>query len=652
MTHTAKNLCSWFWCGVGTLLALLVVTPGVNALQGPSSSSDVTQVTHGWSNPKAHAGDARLLAVTFQMQPNWHVYADPVQARVFTEFTIIPTIIAPKQADTGLIFETARYPQAVGLKVEASKDPVPVFKDRFTAIVPVRVSSDAKPGELKAVVNVSFQACDDLRCLFPSEVNLSVVLEVLPTDQSTGSSDATIIELHEALLKLPHNAAGQTTQSEAGIVRFDVFGYGFEIDSRGGLGLLLMLSVAALGGALLNFTPCVLPVIPLKIMGLAQAGQSWGKTFALGVSMAVGVVGFWLALGGAIAGSVALVNTGWGQSTGFVGISAANQLFHYPWVTMSLGAIIAIMAVGMCGLFTLQPPQWVYRFRPQQNSHAGSMGFGVMTAVLSTPCTAPFMGAAAAWAAIQAPLITLWVFATIGVGMAVPYLVLSAFPKLVHRMPRTGPASELIKQGMGLLMLAAAAYFIGTGLSGLLAEPPQPPTRLYWWAVLGLVAAAGLWVMIRTWQISRSMVSRGIMTVIGVLVIIGSVWAAERFTDKGPIDWVYYTPEKLAEVRRDNKVVVLEFTAEWCLNCKALEQAVLHQPKVVAAMRPTGEPGVVPMKVDLTGGNVAGTNLLRETGRITIPWLVVQRADGTTVFASEAYTVDQVVKAIAKAREP
>ncbi len=651
MSHTAKNLRAWFWCGLGALLAMFAVTPTVQAVQGPSSSSDVTQVTYAWSNAKAHAGEARLLAVNFQLQPDWHVYADPVQARVFTEFTIIPTVVEPKQADGGLIFESARYPQSVGLKVEASKDLVPVFKDRFTVIVPVRVSDDAKPGLFKAVVNVSFQACDDLRCLFPSEVSLPVVLEVLPRDQSTGESDATIIELHETLLKLPHNTAGQSATSETGepgVVRFDVFGYGFAIDSRGGLGLLLMLSVAAVGGALLNFTPCVLPVIPLKIMGLAQAGQSWGKTFALGVSMAVGVIGFWLVLGGAIAGSVALVNTGWGQSTGFQGISAANQLFQYPWVTMSLGAIIAIMAVGMCGLFTLQPPQWVYRFRPQQNSHVGSMGFGVMTAVLSTPCTAPFMGAAAAWAALQAPLITLWVFATIGVGMAAPYLVLSAMPKLVHRMPRTGPASELIKQGMGLLMLAAAAYFVGTGLSGLLAEPPQPPTRLYWWPVMGLVAAAGLWVMIRTWRITRSIPARGIMTGVGVLMIVGSVWAAQRFTDKGPIDWVYFTPAKLAEARSGNQVVVLEFTAEWCLNCKALEQAVLSHPKVVQAMR---QQGVVPMKVDLTGGNPAGTNLLRETGRITIPWLVVQRAEGSTVFASEAYTVDQVVQAIAKARE-
>lgn len=161
-----------------------------------------------------------------------------------------------------------------------------------------------------------------------------------------------------------------------------------------------------------------------------------------------------------------------------------------------------------------------------------------------------------------------------------------------------------------------------------------------------IVAGAGVWAAARVWQISQSPTSKGVMLVVSGMMILGSFWMAERLTSPSLIDWVYYTPEKLAEVRRENKVVVLEFTAEWCLNCKALEQAVLSNGRVVKAMN---QPGVVPVKVDLTGGNAQGTNLLRETGRITIPWLVVQRADGTTVFASEAYTVDQVVRAVEEA---
>ena len=112
------------------------------------------------------------------------------------------------------------------------------------------------------------------------------------------------------------------------------------------------------------------------------------------------------------------------------------------------------------------------------------------------------MGAAAAWAATQYPATTLLTFASIGAGMAAPYMALSIFPALVERMPRTGPASELIKQVMGLLMLAAAAYFVGVGLSALVVTPPDPPGKEYWWAVMAFGAAAGFWLAYGTLRIT------------------------------------------------------------------------------------------------------------------------------------------------------
>lgn len=107
---------------------------------------------------------------------------------------------------------------------------------------------------------------------------------------------------------------------------------------------------------------------------------------------------------------------------------------------------------------------------PEQDTLKGSFGLGILAAVLSTPCTAPFMGAAAAWAATQPPASTLAVFVSIGIGMAFPYFLLSVSPHLVSKMPKTGPASVLVKQVMGLFMLAAAAYFVGIGVEVLLSS--------------------------------------------------------------------------------------------------------------------------------------------------------------------------------------
>jgi thiol:disulfide interchange protein len=289
----------------------------------------------------------------------------------------------------------------------------------------------------------------------------------------------------------------------------------------------------------------------------------------------------------------------------------------------------------------------VYSVSPRHDTYTGSFGFGVMTGVLALPCTAPFMGAAIAVAAGWPPVMALSVFLAIGLGMALPYLVLTAFPQMIDRLPRTGPGSELLKQVMGLLILAAAAFFLGVGLSGLLMRAPDPASLAYWWAVAAMVALAGLWLTWRTLQIGRHRGFKTVFASLGVVMVLLSAAGAYRMTDKGPIDWVYFTPDRLDEQLAGGNVVVLEFTAEWCLNCKLLERGVLFTPEVVSAMR---QQGVTPMKIDLTGRNPIGNAKLNQMGRHSIPLLVVLRPDGEAVFTEDWYTAQQVIGAIDSAR--
>ena len=336
-----------------------------------------------------------------------------------------------------------------------------------------------------------------------------------------------------------------------------------------------------------------------------------------------------------------------GLIAGVSSFTSISELFQIPAFGIAVGVFIAVMAVGMCGFFSIRLPQAVYVINPSHETLHGSFVFGIMTAILSTPCTAPFMGAAAAWAATQPAATTLSAFAAIGTGMGVPYLVLAAFPKLVDRMPRTGPANEVIKQVMGLLMLAAAAFFAGSGLSGALVSPPNPPSRLFWWVVAAFGVAAGGWLLYRTIQITPARTRRLGFGGLGVLISVISLGVGVTFTDRGPIEWVYYTPERFAEAKSDGNVVVMEFTAEWCLNCKALEKSVLGAARLVEIFE--GD-GVVPIKVDVTGNNVMGNAMLNAVDRLTIPLLVVFRPDGTETFKGDYYTVDQVLEAVQEAQ--
>ena len=237
--------------------------------------------------------------------------------------------------------------------------------------------------------------------------------------------------------------------------------------------------------------------------------------------------------------------------------------------------------------------------------------------------------------------------ARLGTGMALPYLVLSAKPEWIDRMPRTGPASDLIKQVMGLLLLAAAAYFIGAGLAGLMVTPPEPPSHTYWWVVSAFGTAAGGWLAWRTFRLTRRAGNRVFFGGIGAFILVVSALIGLSQTAKGPIDWTYYTPERLAEAQGSGKVVVIDFTAEWCANCKTLEALVLNLPSVSGELNADD---VAAIKVDLTGNNEAGNALLKASNRVTIPLLLIYGRDGSIVLNTENYTIQQVLDAITEAR--
>lgn len=602
------------------LIALMVA---ILVAAATAHAQDKVRVSTAWPADGARPGDLVALAIVVDIDDGFHINPDPAQVVVVGDFEPYPTDVRILEAAGGLTIEAVRFPKPHPIQADYADGDLMVFEGRTVFYLPIKVGEEVDPGPQRLKLEVEYQACDEYTCFIPKTVVMETSLPIVGAGQPVNSLNSTLFKGY-----------GETgAASEASGVRFDLFGWTFSIDTSSGGGLILLLIVAAFGGGLLNLTPCVLPVIPIKIIGLAQASENRTRRLVLGGAMSLGVVAFWLALGIMIAG--------------ISGFTATNQLFQYPVFTILVGVIIAAMAVGMCGLFYIRLPQAVYRFNPGQDSLAGSFGFGIMTAVLSTPCTAPFMGAAAAWAATQYPATTLLTFASIGAGMAAPYMALSIFPALVERMPRTGPASELIKQVMGLLMLAAAAYFVGVGLSALIVTPPDPPGKEYWWAVMAFGAAAGFWLAYGTLRFTAHTGRRAVFGLLGAALVVFSAVGAVRFTDKGPIDWIYYTPSRFEEALEEGQVVVMDFTAEWCLNCKVLEHNVLQSPEVVNLL---AAPDVAAVKVDITGNNPVGKAKLRSTGRLTIPLLVIYASDGQEVFKSDFYTVDQVLAAVRQAR--
>jgi len=589
------------------VLTALVETPAAEPLPSLNATQTVVSSRIYLPTTAVKPGEQTALALVLSIQPPYHINANTAKE------PYIPTSVELINAPEFIRASTPLFPDShvIDFGPEGAREKIEVFSGEIIVYLPLVLLEEAPVGETELMVKTRYQACDNTQCLFPTAITNRVKLTVVAASTAVSSINAEIFR--ELNLRRPK-------------VKVSFFGYDFSV---AGTSVGLLMIIAMIGGFLLNFTPCVLPLIPIKILGLSQVAGNRRRCFLLGCSLSAGVLFFWLVLG-------VIIST-------VSGFDSTNKLFQYPLFTISVGLIICIMALGMTGFFSVGLPQWIYRINPSQETAAGAAGFGIMSALLSTPCTAPFMGAAAAWAATQKPLLTMTTFGAIGIGMALPYLLLSAYPAFVRRVPRAGPASELIKQVMGLLMWGAGSYFLGTGLAGLLAEPPDPPSQQYWWAVASFMAAAGSWLAWRTFQLSQKWINRVVFAGLGLLLVITGLQIGRHFTRKSPVQWIYYTPQRFDQARQAGKIIVLEFTASWCLNCHALEQGVLHQTQVVAALNQTN---VAPIKVDITGKNPAGNRKLVEVGRHSIPYLVIYDPDGKEIFSSDAYTAAQILEAI------
>jgi thiol:disulfide interchange protein DsbD len=622
------------------LLALVLAIP--TAAHGQAGSDTKVSVTAVAPRPAVRPGDRIPVAVILDIAPEWHVWTSEAQAKalpagmvafdaaIFTEITLQGVSPASAASAPGGI----QWPKPHGVTLDQGDGPqaFAVYEGEAIAYVPV-VVSDSASGRVELAFDVTVQACTDT-CLAPSTIPVKLALDVRADAGDVAADPAVFGGFDPSALGAGADAGGgpsATGVARAAPIRVPLFGWDFELDPESGTFFPIMLLLAFVGGAILNFTPCVLPVVPLKIMGLAgAAGGERRRTFVLGAAMTAGVVGFWGVLG-VLLSSVK-------------GFEQSNQLFQYPAFTITVGAFIAVMAAGMAGFFTVGLPQWVYSVETKNESIPGSVIFGVMTAVLSTPCTAPLMGAAAGWAVTtKSPLTIIAVFLTIGLGMGAPYLVLSAYPQLAKRLPKSGPASDVLKQVMGLLLMAAAVYFIGAGINGYRTEP----IKAHWWLIGALGVAAGLWTVWKALKLAKTGAGRATFVAAGVFIAVVSGAIPPVLTYER-LPWKPYSAEALAGAMRDGDVAVLDFTAEWCINCKTFEKTILESDAVSAVLN---EPGVALLKADITGKNAPGSAKLAELGRVTIPLLVVYAADGTETLKSEAYTAQQVIDAVRAAQQ-
>lgn len=368
-------------------------------------------------------------------------------------------------------------------------------------------------------------------------------------------------------------------------------------------GLLYMLLLAILGGAILNLMPCVFPVLSFKV--LAFANNNNHTPIIHGVVYAAGVVISFVAVAAILVSLQAAGEAiGWG--------------FHLqsPWLVAALVYLFFVMGLSLSGFIELGGSLMnIGGNLAQKSGYSGSFFTGVLATVVASPCTAPFMGTALGYAITQPPAIALLVFAALGVGMALPVVILSGSPKLLNKIPKPGAWMERLKQ-----LLAFPLYATAVWLSWVVGK--QVGVNGMALLLLGCVLITlALWLWSdRLWQRLISACCAALAIAILTSPLIKSIDTARQ----NDSEWQAYSPQTLAELRTRGTPVFLNITADWCITCLANENLTLNTDAVKQAIKTSG---VVYLKGDWTNRNAMITALLKEHGRNGIPLYLAYPAD-------------------------
>ena len=580
------------------MLLLLSAAPAL--AQGQRATVEKAVVNVSGLKP----GEKAMAAVVLDIKPGFHAQSRTPSQDFYIKFD------AKLDDNPVLTFGEVVYPKGEE-KTYPALGLLNVYEGVTIVRVPIEVKPDAPPGPVKITGRLRYQICDDAVCFPPENKKFEIEAKVVGKDEAVTPVEPELFKdaggaAHAAAPvtgAAPATQEATSTPATAPAVAVTELPPPGEISSGGLEGsdwsFGKAMGAAFLAGLLFNIMPCVLPVLPLKASGFYEAaGHSRGRSMFLGLVFSLGLI--------AVFGVLALLILVFKFITW-------GDLFQQGWFIWSIVFLLVALAFSLFGAYTFRLPVGAYSFEPRHDTVSGNFLLGGLTAILATPCTAPFLPPLLLWAALAPPAVGVMGFLMVGVGMASPYLFLSATPELARKFPRTGPWSDLFKQMMGFMMLAAAAYFAAARL----IHGPE-----FHWAVVAMVAVAALYLVARTVQLSKDAVPVAVSSSLAIIMLGGALWWTARVTGLGAqpqyavaangggeakAQWVAYSDAKFDELRRQGKPVLVKFTANWCATCQVVEGTVFKDAAVWDSIT---RHDVVPMKVDLTDEEAPGKELL------------------------------------------
>jgi thiol:disulfide interchange protein DsbD len=563
------------------IIASYPATSGAISLDGPLGNPVVTKVyTSLTSVPQ---GGTVQIAVEVDIDHPWHI-----NAHELTDEFLIPTEVVFETPE-GIEIRGVVYPEAVEKKLGFSDELLKLFEGRVYIGAVAEVSPEFETGKTAIKGALTYQACDNEKCLMPETLKLNVPLTVSTRREAI---DATHPEIFS---------------------RIDFSGISADKGGRGGAfgstvagrGLFIAFLLAFVGGLALNLTPCVYPLIPITVGyfgGQAVGGRSStivrAILYLLGMAAMYSTLGVFAALTGSILGS-ALQN---------------------PLVTALIALVMVVLALSMFGVFEIRVPAKLSGVAgTAKQGYLGAFLMGLTVGIVAAPCIGPFVLGLLTFVGERGdPVLGFALFFTLSVGLGIPFVFLAVASGSISKLPRSGEWMEWVRKVFGVILLAMAVYFL---------DPVLPETAYY--VILGgLLVVCGVIMGFVLRVRSSSVFFNVFRRSVGVVMPLVGLWfvfaPGHIFGIAPSIPWAAYDDNLLADAKSKNLPVVIDFSAEWCIPCDELDHETFNQPEVVEAAK-----RIMPLRADLTKSASQEVMELRRKYTIRgVPTIVFIGADG------------------------
>jgi len=610
------------------------ISPGIPATQAaPQSTSALTtfregdyvvQWTGGVAPSRVAPGQRAMLIFTAKPDDDYHVYAAVTDgAESSTNFVITEK--------SGLQIGA---PETTLMPITESPLPgMPAVSFHPTAVtwtLPVVVPEDTPAGEKVIRGSIGYQACTDSSCQIPKALSFEATIVVgdapvagdvmgeVPSMTFATTRHAEVLDAAEQtdwvdkVASKPgpaKNASGSNNSTKSNKTAGAASTSGesatppsVNVASR--LPLPAILAMAVCGGLILNLMPCVLPVVGLKVIAFAeQAGEDRGRVLALNLWYTLGIlVVFW-----ALAALAVVSSFSWGEQ------------FTYFNFRYGVTLVVFAMALSFLGVWEIPIPGFVGGSSTQKlqkkEGATGAFFKGIFTTLLATPCSGPLLGTVFAFTLGKPAAITVLIFTAVGLGMALPYLLIAIYPGLITFFPKPGAWMDTFKQLLAFLLLGTTVYLFAG-----FADDDRVPV------FASLIAVwFGCWIVgqVPAWSsLDRRMAAWAAGAASAALLCVLSF----RLLAPGPavLPWEPYNEARLQQLHAEGKTVLIDFTAKWCINCIVNYNVAINTRKTRELV---DKHDVVTMLADWTDHNDEIKSKLLELNSNSIPVLAIYPGD-------------------------